>query len=380
MAGQRQPIALVQAKGKKHLTKAEIAERERTEVKAPSDRVTPPSYLTATQKKAFRKTVKELRAIDLISNLDVEALARLVIAQEKYREVTETIAKQPLMVTVAYDTGKKDAEGNPIIKNGQHLLDEDLSEIADSYLEFKNGNLIESEFRFSVAYSELDKASLSFNPVHYLPQHNAAFRKVITIGEREDFEIHRLGDLANVFNGPRFKRPYADLGVTNGPSIRKYFTGTALTQLNSDNIKYLDSSKASPQVKRQLDDLTIYKGYILVSDSGTLGRVTYALSQHDGHVATNNLIRIVVDDIPLRGYLYEFLKSELGQSLMLKNAYGTNQEHLEPDVIADIPIPVPKSRELIESIGDVVIRSIEDLEQSIEASNSAKNLLNTLME
>lgn len=60
MAGQRQPIALVQAKGKKHLTKAEIAERERTEVKAPSDRVTPPSYLTATQKKAFRKTVKEL--------------------------------------------------------------------------------------------------------------------------------------------------------------------------------------------------------------------------------------------------------------------------------------------------------------------------------
>ena len=35
MAGQRQPIALVQAKGKKHLTKAEIAERERTEVKAP---------------------------------------------------------------------------------------------------------------------------------------------------------------------------------------------------------------------------------------------------------------------------------------------------------------------------------------------------------
>ena len=70
---------------------------------------------STTQKKAFRKTVKELRAIDLISNLDVEALARLVIAQEKYREVTETIAKQPLMVTVAYDTGKKDAEGNPIM-------------------------------------------------------------------------------------------------------------------------------------------------------------------------------------------------------------------------------------------------------------------------
>lgn len=275
---------------------------------------------------------------------------------------------------------KKDSEGNPIIKSGQHILDEDLSEIADSYMSFKHGDLQESEFRFSIAFSDLDSDSLSFNPVHYLPQHNAAFRKVITLGEREDFEIHRLGDLANVYNGPRFKRPYADVGVTSGETIRKYFTGTALTQLNSDNVKYLDSSKASPQVKKQLDALTIYKGYILVSDSGTLGRVTYALSQHDGHVATNNLIRIVVDDIPLRGYLYEFLKSDLGQSLMLKNAYGTNQEHLEPDVIADIPIPVPKNRELIEKIGNSVIQSIDELENSINLGNSARDLMQASFE
>lgn len=275
---------------------------------------------------------------------------------------------------------KKDSEGNPIIKNGHHLLDEDLSEIANSYLEFKRGSLIESEFRFSIACSDLDKDSLSFNPVHYLPQHNAAFRKVITLGERDDFEIHRLGDLANVYNGPRFKRPYADLGVTSGPAIRKYFTGTALTQLNSDNVKYLDSAKATPQVKKQLEALTIYKGYILVSDSGTLGRVTYALSQHDGHVATNNLIRVVVDDLPLRGYLYEFLKGDLGQSLMLKNAYGTNQEHLEPDVIADIPIPVPKDPKLIESIGYAVLKSVEDLEKSVKAGNTAKEILGKSLE
>ena len=270
---------------------------------------------------------------------------------------------------------KKDSDGSPIVRNGHHILDEDLSEIADSYQEFKNGTLVESEFRYTIAFSELDADSLSLNPVHYLPEHNAALRKVLTLGEREDFEIHRLGDLAHVYNGPRFKRPYADLGVTSGPTIRKYFTGTALTQLNSENVKYLDSSKASAQVKKQLDLLTIYRGYVLVSDSGTLGRVTYALSQHDGHVATNNLIRIVVDDVPLRGYLYEFLRSKLGQSLMLKNAYGTNQEHLEPDIIADIPIPIPKNRAIIEQIGNIVITSIEELERSIVSSNNAKALL-----
>jgi type I restriction enzyme M protein len=83
----------------------------------------------------------------------------------------------------------------------------------------------------------------------------------------------------------------------------------------------------------------------------------------------------VVDDIPLRGYLYEFLQSELGQSLMLKNAYGTNQEHLEPDIIADIPIPVPKDRRVVEEIGNKVISSITELERSIASSESAKSLL-----
>jgi len=274
---------------------------------------------------------------------------------------------------------KRDSEGCPIIRNGQHILDEDLSEIADSYQEFQKGTLVESEFRYTVAFSDLDSDTLSLNPVHYLPQHNAAFRRVITLGESDEFEIHRLGDLAHVYNGPRFKRPYAEIGVTTGPTIRKYFTGTALTQLNSENVKYLDSAKASKQVKKQLEALTIHRGYILVSDSGTLGRVTYALSHHDGHVATNNLIRIVVDDIPLRGYLYEFLQSELGQSLMLKNAYGTNQEHLEPDTIADIPIPVPRDRTLVEEIGNAVIASINELEQSIASSGLAKEHLLSLL-
>ena len=40
--------------------------------------------------------------------------------------------------------------------------------------------------------------------------------------------------------------------VLYGDTIRKYFTGTALTQLNSDNVKYLDSSKASAQVKKPI--------------------------------------------------------------------------------------------------------------------------------
>ena len=101
--------------------------------------------------------------------------------------------------------------------------------------------------------------------------------------------------------------------------------------------------------------------------------------QHDGHVATNNLIRVVVDDLALRGYVYQFLKSEIGQSLMLKSAYGTNQEHLEPDVIGEIPVPVPKDPKLVKKIGNQVIKSIEELEASLkDNSESLKSLLDLL--
>lgn len=275
---------------------------------------------------------------------------------------------------------KKDNEGAPIVKNGQHVYDEDLSLIADCFNDFRLGQLVESDYRFSISFRDLDSETLSLNPVRYLPQHNAAVARILKIGEKDEFEVHRLGDIARVFNGPRFKRPYAEAGVEEGPSIRKYFTGTALTQLNSDNIKYLDSAQANVQVKRHLEALTIYKGYILVSDSGTLGRVSYALNQHNGHVATNNLIRIVVEDELLRGYIFEFLKSDIGQSLMLKNAYGTNQEHLEPDMIADILIPLPKNRDAIEAIGRQVLSSIEQLENSIAASCNAKEILNSTLE
>lgn len=100
MAGQRQPTNLVVMKGKKHLTKAEIEARKNAEVTAPNDKVRPPAYLTPEQKKKFRKLAKELLEIKLIANVDCDALARLLIAQEQFIEITEEIQRTPLMVDV----------------------------------------------------------------------------------------------------------------------------------------------------------------------------------------------------------------------------------------------------------------------------------------
>ncbi|GMA48649.1 hypothetical protein GCM10025857_39590 [Alicyclobacillus contaminans] len=91
MAGQRQPIELLLIKGKKHLTKAEIEERKSREIRAPSDKVKAPSYLDKDAKKEFNKIAKELLEIGIMTNLDVDALARFVIARRMYLDVTREL-------------------------------------------------------------------------------------------------------------------------------------------------------------------------------------------------------------------------------------------------------------------------------------------------
>lgn len=110
MAGQRQPIDVLKAKGKKHLTKAEIEERENSEIVAPDDNIEPPGYLSAKQKKVFTKLADELIEIKLVANIDCEALARLVIAQEQFIEVTRAIRKTPLMLDIPVYETKEDPE------------------------------------------------------------------------------------------------------------------------------------------------------------------------------------------------------------------------------------------------------------------------------
>lgn len=103
IARPRQPTELLLVKGKKHLTKAEIEDRKSKEIKAPSDKVKAPSYLPADLKKEFNKIAKELKEIGIITNLDIDALARFIIAKKMYLELTKQILKKPELMIVDKD-------------------------------------------------------------------------------------------------------------------------------------------------------------------------------------------------------------------------------------------------------------------------------------
>lgn len=109
MSGQKQPVDLVLANGKKHLTKEEIEQRKSQEVKADSDNIVAPSYLTKKQSEKFNYYVEELLKVKIIANLDAETLARQVATEFQFEAVAKKLRQTNILdsdyekLLVAYD-------------------------------------------------------------------------------------------------------------------------------------------------------------------------------------------------------------------------------------------------------------------------------------
>lgn len=258
---------------------------------------------------------------------------------------------------------KTNATGDQVLVNGEPVLDHDCDDIYRAWIAIQKGDKSPSEYYFTTRRKEITE-NLNLNPVRYLPRYTKSRQTVLEFGEREEWKVERLGQIAKVFNGPRFKRPYADKGINAGSRIVRYFTGNAITQTRGENLKYLDLEKAKPVQLKMIGKLYLERGMILITDSGTVGRIVYATAYHHGAVGTNNLIRVVVADEVLRGYIYQFLQSKLGQDQLKANIYGAIVDHIEPDDVKQILVPIPKNRATLESIGLPMLRSMELQEQA----------------
>ena len=93
MAGPRQPIGLVIANGKKHLTKDEIRERQSSELQPVEDGIAAPPFLTAKQKKEFDRLAEQLQKLKIMGETDCDTLGRYVVAESQYRDATKELRK-----------------------------------------------------------------------------------------------------------------------------------------------------------------------------------------------------------------------------------------------------------------------------------------------
>ena len=94
MAGRpREPIDLIKAKGKKHLTEEEYETRKAQELDVPFTDVQPPDYLTAKQKREFNEIASQLVALNIMTELDTNVLAQYCIAKTLYLDYSDQLKK-----------------------------------------------------------------------------------------------------------------------------------------------------------------------------------------------------------------------------------------------------------------------------------------------
>ena len=90
---QREPIDLIKAKGKKHLTKEEYETRKAQELDVPFTDISAPTYLKKSQQDKFMEIADKLTQLGIMTELDVDVLSMYIISFDLYLAYTKQMAK-----------------------------------------------------------------------------------------------------------------------------------------------------------------------------------------------------------------------------------------------------------------------------------------------
>jgi type I restriction enzyme, S subunit len=136
------------------------------------------------------------------------------------------------------------------------------------------------------------------------------------------------GLLKYAFNPARFKRIYLSKLSENSVG----FLGSAeMLELEPRVLKYL------PKHQCEKLNLLVEKEQILISCSGTIGNLTIVTDTLSKYAISQHVIRMIAKEYP--GYIYIFLKSKTGQTIIKSNNYGAVIQHIEPSHLVNIPVP-----------------------------------------
>lgn len=140
------------------------------------------------------------------------------------------------------------------------------------------------------------------------------------------------------------------------------------------DIKPTPDGYISKRTHTDIDALRVRKGQILMTCSGTIGKVSFVSDTLDGKIFSHDLLRINCIRPEDAGYIYAYLKSAVGNKILLTNSYGAVITHIEPEHLSSVPIPNAPSA-IKSRIHDLIIRSYGLRDESNELIDRATELL-----
>ncbi|TAE19376.1 MAG: restriction endonuclease subunit S [Bacteroidetes bacterium] len=170
--------------------------------------------------------------------------------------------------------------------------------------------------------------------------------------------------LAKAFVVGRFKRNYVNAN-TNG--ALGFLGSSEMLELRPSPHKFIVPDK-------KFDNFKVLEGWLLLSCSGTIGNPIYISKTLKNYIFSQHSLRVVSKEDKTSGYLYAYLGTEIGNTLVKSNNYGAVIQHIEPEHLAKVPIPNPPD-EIKQAIHAKVMDSVAMRDKYNELIDKAENLL-----
>lgn len=152
-------------------------------------------------------------------------------------------------------------------------------------------------------------------------------REIVTNGKYAAVPLGGDSGLVDSYTCARFKRIWVD------HSDYPIYQPSSIV-----DIKPIPDGYIAESTDTNIDALRVRKGQILMTCSGTIGKIAYVSTTLNNLIFSHDLLRINSHD-DNAGYVYTYLKSKIGQQILLTNSYGAVITHIEPEHLASIPIP-----------------------------------------
>ncbi len=170
------------------------------------------------------------------------------------------------------------------------------------------------------------------------------------------------GPVEAAYYGGRLKRRYVEKGCENAVG---FLGSSEMLDCLPMPVKYMvndDSAK----------DVRVEKDTVLISRSGTIGNVTFVGETLARFFVSEHAIRIKCKEFP--GYVYAFLRSHTGKTVVCSTKYGAVIQEIEPEHLATVPIPdAPK--DIKKRIHALIVQSYKLRDESNDLIDEATQLL-----
>jgi len=255
-------------------------------------------------------------------------------------------------------------QSNDLVKEAEKLLISELNlptidEFNQKYQD-KKSDIRSFEVKLSKLEGRFD-ASNHLPIVHAIVEHlNKYSGEVTTLCD------NRVSQ--SIILPGRFKRVY----VKEGQGV-VFFGGKQLLELDPSGKKYLSLSFHEGRINKEL---TLTENMVLITCSGTIGKVNIVPKHWQGWTANQHIIRVVPADKNISGYIYCWLASDYGYQLITHFKYGAVVDEIDKNQVSNIQIPLLANKDAQKKINDLVLDANQKRYNAYLLEQQAINMVN----